>query len=291
MITDIHRKLTDIFSSRSPATVSSFNVAVLLLLGWADVVTGNYSLIIFYLIPVSLSAWFIGRRTGILFCFLAIVVRFAADEFSSSFSFSHSMLHYWNVSIEFVFLLIMSLLFSALKKNLDSEKTLASHDSLTGALNRRSFFDLAEYELNRSYRYDLPFTVAYIDLDNFKDVNDNLGHRTGDELLVAIVSSIRASTRSTDILARFGGDEFVILLPATSGEAAIVLLEKVRDNLNELVFRNNWPVTFSIGAATYSNSFQSIDEAVQKADEIMYSVKRSGKNRFLHREFRGMTNG
>jgi diguanylate cyclase (GGDEF)-like protein len=279
------------FSSRSPAAMISLSVVILLLLGWMDVVTGDYSLIIFYLIPVSLAAWFVSSRQGILFCVLAITVRIIADGFSTSLYFSHSMLHYWNVLIEFLFLLIMSVLFSALKKNLENEKTLASHDPLTGALNRRSFFDLAEYEINRSHRYDLPLTVAYIDLDNFKEVNDNLGHRAGDKLLVTVVSDIKANIRSTDILARFGGDEFVILLPATSGEAAIVFLNEMHDHLNATATRNSWPVTFSIGAATYVEAPQSIDEVVQRADELMYSVKRSGKNQLLHREFRGGTNG
>ena len=280
-----------VFSSRSPAAVISLSVVLLLLLGWLDVVTGDYSLIIFYLIPVSLTAWCVSRRVGILFCLLAIAVRVIVEEGTTAFSFSHSMLHYWNELIELLFLMIMSVLFSALKKNLDNEKTLASHDPLTGALNRRSFFDLAEYEINRSHRYDLPFTVAYIDLDNFKEVNDSLGHRTGDEVLVTVVATIRSNIRNTDILARFGGDEFVILLPTTSGDAAVAFLNKLHDNLNDTVVRKNWPVTFSIGAATYVDAPKSIDEVVQRADELMYSVKRGSKNSFLHREFRGGTNG
>ena len=269
----------------------SFNAVILLLLGWVDFITGDYSLIVFYLIPVSLGAWFIGKNYGVFFCLLAIAVRVVVDESPSSFNFSQSALHYWNELIEFLFLLIMSVLFSALKKNLENEKTLASHDPLTGALNRHSFFDLAEHEINRSRRYDLPFTAVYIDLDNFKDINDTLGHRTGDKALVTVISTIMVNIRSTDILARFGGDEFVILLPETSGEAAIVFLNKMLDHLNDAVTQKNWPITFSVGAGTYIKAPESIDEVVQQIDELMYSVKRSGKNRLLHREFRGGTNG
>ena len=188
--------------------------------GWLDIVTGDYSLIIFYQIPVSIAVWFVSKYFGILFCFLAVAVRIVVEESSTAFYFSHSTLHYWNELIEFLFLLIMSVLFSALKTNLENEKTLSSHDPLTGALNCRSFFDLAEYEVHRSHRYDLPLTVAYIDLDRFKEINDNMGHKTGDEVLVTVVSTIKANIRNTDILARFGGDEFVILLPATSGIAS-----------------------------------------------------------------------
>jgi diguanylate cyclase (GGDEF)-like protein len=185
----------------------------------------------------------------------------------------------------------MSLLFSALSKNFENEKTLASHDPLTGALNRRSFFDLAEYEIHRSHRYALPFTAVYIDLDNFKEVNDSLGHRTGDEVLFTVVSTIRANIRSTDILGRFGGDEFVILLPETFDESARNFLKQLHDHLNAAVSAKNWPVTFSIGAATYIETPESIDVVVQQVDELMYSVKRSSKNRLLHMEFGGGRNG
>lgn len=291
MLKNVHRKIVSILSHCSSLAVGVINILLLLLLGWLDIVTGDYSLIIFYLIPVSLAAWFVGKYFGILFCFLAVAVRFIVEESSTSFDFAHSTLHYWNELIEFLFLLIMSVLFSALKNNLENEKTLSSHDPLTGALNRRSFFDLAEYEVNRSHRYDLPLTVAYIDLDGFKEINDKLGHRTGDEVLMAVVSTIKANMRSTDILARFGGDEFVILLPATSGEAATAFLDKMHDHLNDMTAQRNWPVTFSIGAATYLKAPQSIEEIIQRADELMYSVKHGSKNGLLHREFMGGADG
>lgn len=213
------------------------------------------------------------------------------DESSTSFSFSYPVLHYWNDLIELLFLLIMSILFSALRKNLDTEKKLASRDPLTGAMNRRSFFDLAEYEVKRSHRYGLPFTVAYIDLDNFKGINDRFGHRIGDQLLVTVVSTFLANIRSTDILARFGGDEFVILLPETSADAAVTFLEKMHSHLDLVMKQNEWPVSFSIGAATYPKAPATADEAIHMADELMYQVKNSGKSRMLHREILEGTNG
>lgn len=291
MISRLHHKIVAIFAPHSPTTIISVSSVLLLLLGWIDIVTGDYSLIIFYLIPVSLPAWFVSRSSGIIFCLLAITVRLLADDGLSTLHFDHSVLHYWNELIEFLFLLIMSLLFSALRKNLDTEKELASRDPLTGTLNRRSFFDLAEYELNRSRRYDLPFTVVYIDLDNFKDVNDRLGHKTGDELLLVVVATIRSHIRNTDILSRFGGDEFVVLLPETHGSAAGTFLNKLHGRLNKAMTEHFWPVSFSIGAATYIQPPESIDEVIHQADDLMYRVKHSGKNRLLHREFKEGTNG
>lgn len=284
MLKRLHNKIVLNFSSRSPTMILLYCTVFLLFLGWLDIITGDYSLIVFYLVPVSLVSWFVGKRSGALFCLLSVVVRIIADESTSPKIFTHSVLHYWNELVEFVFLLIMSLLFSAFKKNYDNEKELARRDPLTGTLNRRSFFDLAEHEINRSHRYDLPLTVAYIDLDNFKLVNDQLGHQTGDLLLAEVVSTMRLNIRSSDVLARFGGDEFVILLPDTSGTAALNFLNKLHEKLNQAMVRRGWPVSFSIGAATFVRAPATVDEIIRHADELMYAAKHGGKNRLLHKE-------
>ncbi|HXE97462.1 MAG TPA: GGDEF domain-containing protein [Dongiaceae bacterium] len=291
MVNRVHRKILQTFASRTPAMTLLYCSIMLLFIGWLDIITGDYSLIVFYLIPVSLVAWFVGKRSGMLFCLMATVVRIVADESTNSSLFAHSVLHYWNVLAESLFLLIMSLLFSALKKNLENEKELARRDPLTDTLNRRSFFDLGEHEINRSHRYDLPLTVAYIDIDNFKSINDRLGHQAGDELLITVVSAIRSHMRSSDILARFGGDEFVILLPDTSGDAAQTFLNKMRDNLDQAMARKGWPAGFSIGAATYVHAPATIYEVIRSADELMYAVKHSSKNRLLHKVIGEVSHG
>jgi diguanylate cyclase (GGDEF)-like protein len=281
MFKRIHLKFVAIASQHSKRTVVIVSSLLILLLCLLDYITGDYSLIIFYLIPVSLTAWFIDRRTGVFFCVLSLCARFVADFASSPMTW-HSNLHYWNIFIEFLFLLIMSLLFSALKRQLDNEKSLARIDPLTNAINRRSFFDLAEQEIYRARRYGHSLTIAYIDLDNFKEVNDREGHSTGDRLLIAVVNTINSTIRSSDILARFGGDEFVILLPETAGEPAQTTLHKVHRQLQHCMTANAWPVTFSIGAVSYVKPPHSVEEAVRAADTLMYEVKRSGKNKLLH---------
>lgn len=291
MLVRFHKTIVRIFSSRNPATVFTVSLLLLILLGWLDQITGDYSLIVFYLIPVSFMAWFVTRTSGILFCILAFVTRIIADSTADTFSLRNTELHYWNLSIEFLFLLIMSLLFSALRSNLDSEKDRASTDPLTGILNRRSFFELTEYEINWWRRYSQPFTLAYIDLDNFKDINDRLGHHIGDEVLITVVRTITSCIRSTDILSRFGGDEFVLLLPETGHEAALTFLTKIHERIQQAMTSNNWPVTFSIGAVTYLKTPATMDEVICRADMLMYEVKRTGKNRLLHIEATEETNG
>ena len=102
--------------------------------------------------------------------------------------------------------------------------------------------------------------------------------------MLKVVATIRAHIRSSDILARLGGDEFVILLPDTPGEAALSLLSKLNHNLGQAMMQSGWPVSFSIGAVTYRDVPQTVDEVINPADELMYSIKNSGKNGLLHKE-------
>jgi len=285
MFTRFQAAINKIFSSRSPATIFSISLVLLVMLGWLDYLTGDYSLIVYYLVPVSLVTWFVSKRSGLLFCILTLITRLTADEAAraaNAFTFKYSMLHFGNVSIEFLFLLIMSLLFSILKKNLEEEQTLAHTDPLTGALNRSAFFDFAENERNRARRYKRPFTVVYFDLDNFKGINELLGHNIGDELLITVAKTIRSNIRSYEAVSRFGGDEFVILLPETDEEAALSFLTKIHFHLQQAMASREWPVSISISAVVCVGPPPNVDEIIRRADELMYAVKRSGKSRMLH---------
>jgi diguanylate cyclase (GGDEF)-like protein len=122
-------------------------------------------------------------------------------------------------------------------------------------------------------------TLAYLDLDNFKQVNDSFGHETGNELLVMIAQAISHHVRNTDFVARVGGDEFCILMPHTDSDAAKSLLGKVQDLLLSEMKKRNWPVTLSIGGVTFVRPPKSAREMIQAADALMYSVKSTGKNR------------
>lgn len=291
MVVHIHRKVEESFASLTPTKTLVFCSVTLLILGWLDIITGDYSLIVFYLLPVSIAAWFVSKWCGLLFCMLAIVVRIFTDEWSRPFLFTHSILHYWNELIEFLFLIIMSLLCSALKQNLENEKELACRDPLTNTLNRRSFFELAERELNKSQRYNQSFTVAYIDVDNFKGINEQLGHQIADELLITVVATIRSVARSYDILSRFGGDEFVMLLPDTCAETAHTVLQNIHEHLDTAMACKGWMVTFSIGLVTYLNVPSTTDEVLRCADEVMHTAKKYGKNRLFHKVMEGDTHG
>jgi diguanylate cyclase (GGDEF)-like protein/PAS domain S-box-containing protein len=165
-----------------------------------------------------------------------------------------------------------------LQTALEREQELARIDPLTQVANRRAFYELAEMELARSRRYRRPLTFVCIDLDNFKLVNDALGHLTGDAVLVTVASTLRDELRATDVVARMGGDEFEIMLPETNAESARVVLDKLHAALQRALASNHWSVTLSIGAATFLVPPRSLEHAVRLADETMYSIKNQGKN-------------
>ncbi|HZZ15422.1 MAG TPA: diguanylate cyclase [Candidatus Sulfotelmatobacter sp.] len=167
---------------------------------------------------------------------------------------------------------------SRLKSLLAKEQDLARIDPLTTVPNRRAFYEALEKERVRSLRYRRPCTIAYLDLDNFKKVNDSLGHAVGDELLVEVAAGLRSNLRVTDYVGRLGGDEFAILLPETDATAAKLVLHKLRLRLLEQMKTHNWKVTFSIGAATFLDPPASLDVMIRLADETMYAIKAQGKN-------------
>jgi diguanylate cyclase (GGDEF)-like protein len=140
-------------------------------------------------------------------------------------------------------------------------------------------------EINRARRYDHPFTVVCIDLDNFKTVNDCFGHSTGDILLRLVARTIQENIRATDTVARLGGDEFAILMPETGRDVAEVILQKVRKINLEIMRNHGWPVTLSIGVVTFTSPPSTVDETLRISDQLMYSAKNNGKNSIRHEVF------
>ncbi len=133
--------------------------------------------------------------------------------------------------------------------------------------------------MRRAARYTHPFTVAYIDLDNFKFINDSFGHAVGDSILITVSDTLRANLRNTDTVARLGGDEFSVILPETGDyESVETLFNKVRGNLLNAMKKKNWTVTFSIGVVIYLKPPSSVDEMINIPDKVMYSIKNARKN-------------
>ncbi|HMX73241.1 MAG TPA: diguanylate cyclase [Anaerolineales bacterium] len=166
----------------------------------------------------------------------------------------------------------------------EREQLASRTDALTGIFNRRYFFEFIEYEVALSKRYQQPFSLIMFDVDHLKLVNDTTGHQAGDEVLKQIVLLVQKELRSVDILARYGGDEFVILLPNSSVPDALILAERIRSQIfaaNLRVAGSSLQVTVSIGAADFNPSVSSSAELISHADEALYSAKQAGRNCIL----------
>lgn len=248
------------------------------LTGIIDYIAGyELAFSLFYLIPISLVTWYVNRRLGIVASFASVFVWCGAD-IATEHPYSHPLILIWNSLIRLSFFLIISFLLSSIRNLTEHERELSRTDSLTGAANSRLFTELAQIEIDRLQRYKHPFSLAYIDIDNFKSMNDQFGHSVGDGILRTVVISARNDLRKTDVVARLGGDEFALLLPETNQEVASAMVSRVQDNLLKTMRNRNWSITFSIGVLTCSSAPNTTDELVRMADELMYSVKLGGKN-------------
>lgn len=189
---------------------------------------------------------------------------------------------YWNAFARLCLFLIISHLISGFRERLRTEEATADTDSLTGIANARGFYERLGAATQSARRYQHPLTIAYIDLDNFKTVNDTCGHAVGDQLLMTVAGTLDKQMRTTDVVARLGGDEFTVLLTETGYSAANTAFRHAHQSLREAMQVHNWPVTFSIGMVTFEQIPESPKDMVKIVDDLMYGVKKSQKNALSH---------
>lgn len=161
---------------------------------------------------------------------------------------------------------------------------LSHHDALTGLLNRRAIEYLLDREAQRLHRFGEPFTVLMVDIDHFKRINDRLGHAAGDAVLCAVSQALQAQAREVDRVARFGGEEFCVLLPHTLHEGALLAAERLRHAISQI----NIPwadetitVTISTGLATANDSLEALASLLRRADDALYQAKAEGRNKVV----------
>jgi len=249
------------------------------LIGLLDYWTGyEWGFSIFYLIPVLLATRLAGQGVGLFVSVASAGTWMLADSLGRP-GYGHPLVPYWNGAVRLGFFVILALILARLQAAMERERARARLDGLTGLANSASFLEAVEGELQRSRRYGHTFTLVYIDCDNFKAVNDNHGHPTGDRLLRLVGHTLRAESRSTDIVARLGGDEFACLYPETGAQEAATATEKVRQALLARMRDHGWPVTFSFGVVTDRAASGNASGLVKVADDAMYAAKKAGKDR------------
>lgn len=245
-----------------------------------DTVSGpEIAFSIFYLLPISMLAWHRGWQVARIAVLASGLAWLLADVLAGH-QYSLAAIQYWNALVRTTFFFVVAYTVTQLRRAVDEQQRLARTDTLTGVANSRWLLELTEREIKRQKRYLHPLSMAFIDCDNFKQVNDRFGHAAGDELLRRIATAVLLTLREVDVVARLGGDEFAILLPETDAPAAEKVSAKVREALRHAVREFN--VTFSIGLVTYLRPAASVDELLHSADQVMYEAKNAGKNRSRH---------
>jgi diguanylate cyclase (GGDEF)-like protein len=272
------RSANQFFSRRSTGAVVTTGLLLVVLMGLIDYFSGpEISFSIFYLVPIYLVSWYAGRWPGVTASVACTLAWYLADLFDGHV-YSTPLIHFWNASARLGFFLVSAFLISELRRRLIFEAELAVTDPLTKIANRRGVYQAVEVELIRQRRMGRPITAAYLDVDGFKAVNDRLGHHVGDELLRIVAETIRSQIRQLDTAGRLGGDEFLLLLPETGHEAASELLSRLKSALTRQTQLRDWPVSFSIGVATFLEPPESVDELLRQTDRLLYAAKSDGKD-------------
>jgi diguanylate cyclase len=170
---------------------------------------------------------------------------------------------------------------STLHNKLEAAREKATHDPLTGLPNRLAYEDRISEEIERSRRYQHPLTLAVLDVDYFKKINDGYGHPAGDNVLKILAELFRKRTRESDFIARFGGEEFMLILTETDAESALQVADKLRQTVAEANFHfreNRVPVTISCGLTGYRDG-DNKSSLYERADTALYEAKAGGRNR------------
>lgn len=276
------------FLNRLETLPRSAAVCVVLVLclavGWIDYATGTEVRVLpLYFLATSFGAWRLGRAGAVMSSAIALSTWVAAQWLDPANQWSRAI---WLVNIftQGAALLIMGTLVASLAGQLRVATASNRRDSLTGLRNRHGLLSDTAVAIALCRRNERAVALAFIDLDNFKQVNDRLGHNAGDLLLQVCAGVIQQNCRSTDIAARLGGDEFVIAMPELKLAEAYVVMDRLRECFKAQPEAANTQVSMTIGVLIDQRAALTIENLLARADSLMYEAKRDGKDRVIVQE-------
>ncbi|SFN42824.1 diguanylate cyclase (GGDEF) domain-containing protein [Formivibrio citricus] len=259
-------------------------IGLILLLGTFRFATeAEFSLASLAMLPVIVLAWGRGLREGLLFAFFAAGMWTIGDIYAEG-KFSLPWIPWVNGMTRWMTYSLSAYLVAQVRLQFEREHEHATRDALTKLHNRRAFFEAGASEVERSKRHAHSLAIAFLDLDNFKQLNDTQGHDVGDLALKVTARSLNRSLRPCDIVARLGGDEFAILLPEIGHDEAVELSQKISEAVNQSLEKFS-PVQVSVGVAWFETADRQFPAMLKVADELMYEVKESGKANMHVRRF------
>ena len=269
-------------------------VAGLAAVGLLDYVTGPWlSFALFYVAPVLGAAWWLGRGPALLAALTAGIAWFEAEAWGHRGEPTRTLM--WNSMSRLAMLIAMAAMVVRIREDrrrlkdmnarlarlLDAEGKLARTDPLTGLPNRRAFLERLGEELARVRRAGHPICIAYIDIDNFKRINDDKGHVEGDAFLQQVAQAIRETIRESDVAARLGGDEFAVLFTEARRSSVEPLAHRLLSRTRALGERHpGLDVGASVGMAWFDTAPERAEQLLDRADGAMYEAKSAGKHRF-----------
>ena len=261
--------------------------AMIVFITWTIYYTGRLDspLVNLYMLTIITSALALGKLITLLevaligACYVFLGYATSRDEF-------FSMAHLGDFMTQFAPMLLVAyittMLSADIRNALSRIKLISETDDLTGIYNMRAFMVIADRAHKQAVRYGQTYSMLMIDSDDLKRINDTYGHEAGNRLLKAIVTCIQQSLRDTDVLARYGGDEFIALLPHTRTEGAVDVGERIRKTVEATPLETRGkqvPVTVSIGVAVFPDHGVELSTIMDRADRALYSSKKDGRNR------------
>jgi diguanylate cyclase (GGDEF)-like protein len=253
-------------------------VALIHLIARLHYITGlAYEFNSFYVLPLLASAWWLGNVT----CVCTTVFCLADWAYTDSMlggGQSEPLPLLCNTATRAMTIICVTVILKRLRHALQQEWENSRKDQLTGLCNRRFYYELGATVLEIARRQSLPVTMAFMDIDRFKEVNDTLGHAVGDDLLRTVAAVMQDHFRSEDVLARLGGDEFAAIMPGLTAQDARLRLESLREKIRTAMSQRRWPVTLSIGAASFAEAAGGLEAMLRAADAAMYEAKAAGRD-------------
>lgn len=235
---------------------------------------------LFFFIPIIIASWFTSQFFSYLILLL-VIVSWTLGDYLIVKKNENLLPFSLNAVMHALIIIYLNYLLGYIRQLLIKESQLAREDSLTKISNRRGFYEYGETAVSTANRLQLPITGIFIDLDEFKSINDTYGHKTGDKLLYEIAQIIKEGIRKTDVVGRLGGDEFCIILLNVDSKQAKDFSENLRTKLNEKIRQHGWKTTISMGVVSYESTPVSFQDLIQGADNLMYQVKKNGRNGIL----------